>query len=158
MVYALMLLECGMGVLAMFGELLFMGGNPLYLAVPLIKSGVLLFFAAKLLRGRHWAAIALIVSQGITLVGFWLNLLLALLPTLTFSVNLVGLLTGVTLPAVIIWLCARMLAVPRIVIAPIAYPMGIPIPRPPMMLPAGMPGPGSSDVITLPIRVPGGTR
>jgi hypothetical protein len=121
-VYGLILIECGMGVLAMLGELLFMGGNPLYVAMPIIKAGILLLFATQVLRGRRWAAVALIASQVLTLVGFWINLLLALLPQLTYSMNVVGLLTGVALPAAVIWLCARMLAAPRAVpIIPIAY-------------------------------------
>jgi hypothetical protein len=54
--------------------------------------------------------VALIVVEGITLVGFWLQVLAGLLPFVDFTVNLVGLITGVGMPAAVIYLCARLLA------------------------------------------------
>jgi hypothetical protein len=179
-VYGLVLLECGFTLLAMLGEILFMGGNPLYLVMPIAKSAALLLFATKLLRGRRWAAVALIIAHALTLIGFWLNLLLALLPTLTFSINLVGLLTGVALPVGVIWLCVSLLSGPRLIRLPMmaavpmmpapmtpaapmmvapampAVPIALAVPRPPVWYPPIPPAhPDSSAVATLPIRLAG---
>jgi Ca2+/Na+ antiporter len=45
------------------------------------------------------------VLQWITLVGFGLQLIAALLPMVDFTVNLVVLLTNLLLPVAVIWLC-----------------------------------------------------
>jgi hypothetical protein len=111
-VYLLLLLQAGFGLLAMFGELLFMA-NPLYLLVPIAKAVLLFVVATKVVTGRRWAWVTAIVLEGIGLVGFWLSLMVGLLPTLSRTVTFVGLLTEIALPVTVICLCARLLATPR---------------------------------------------
>ena len=94
-VYVLCLMQVAFLLLAGLGELLLMGGNPAYLVLPVAKMVLLLVFATKVVKGRRWALVALIVLQVITLVGFGLQLVAGLLPMLDFTVNLVGLLTNV---------------------------------------------------------------
>jgi hypothetical protein len=120
-VYLLLLLQAGFGLLAMLGELLFMG-NPLYLLVPVAKAALLFVVAAKVVSGRRWAWVTAIVVEGIGLIGFWLSLMVGLLPMLSRTVTIVGLLTEVVLPVTVMVLCARLLVQPR----------------PPRMLPPGM--------------------
>ena len=125
-VYVLSLLQVAFLLLAGVGEVLLMGGNPLYLFLPVVKSALLLVFAAAALRRRRWALRGLFVLAWITLVGFGLQLVAHLLPWVDFSVNLVGLLTNLALPIAVIWLCrpelvaikrarraAKVLAVPQ---------------------------------------------
>ena len=111
-VYLLMLLQAGFGLLAMLGELLFMA-NPLYLLVPITKAVLLFVVAAKVVSGRRWAWVTAIVVEGIGLIGFWLSLMAGLLPILSRTVTFVGLLTEIALPVTVICLCAWLLARPR---------------------------------------------
>lgn len=104
-VYVLCLMQVAFLLLAAVGEQLLMGGNPAYLVVPLIKIVLLLVFSTKALRRRRWALRGLVVLQWITLVGFGLQLIAALLPMVDFTVNLVVLLTNLLLPVAVIWLC-----------------------------------------------------
>lgn len=107
-VYVLVLLQVAFVLLAALGEVLLMGGNGAYLLLPVIKSVVLLVLATKTVSGRRWAMITLVVLQAVTLTGFVIQLLIGLSPALDFTVNLVGLLTGVLLPVVILVNCWRM--------------------------------------------------
>src|SRR5262245_61693865 len=107
-VYVLCLMQAAFVLLAGLGGGLRMGGNPLYLALPIAKMVVLFVFATKVVSGRRWAMIALIVVQGITIVGFWLQVVAGLLPMLDFTLNLVGLITNVGMPFAVIYLCARL--------------------------------------------------
>ncbi|MGE5827809.1 MAG: hypothetical protein ACM30G_05510 [Micromonosporaceae bacterium] len=109
-VYVMGLLQGGFVVLAGLGELLLMHGNPLYLVLPVAKAVLLGVFAGRVVAGRRWAMVALIVVEGVTLVGFWLQVLAGLLPFVDFTVNLVGLITGVAMPLAVIYLCDRMIA------------------------------------------------
>lgn len=109
-IYVLTLLQVAAGLLAMLGELVLMGGSPLYLPIPLAKAVVLLVVAAKILRGRRWAMIAMIVNEALAVLGFWVGALIGLFPQLDHTVNLVGLLTGLALPVGITYLCATLLA------------------------------------------------
>ena len=68
-VYVLCLMQAAFVLLAGLGEMLLMGGNPLYLLLPVAKMVVLFVFAAKVVSGRRWAMIGVIVVQAITLVG-----------------------------------------------------------------------------------------
>jgi hypothetical protein len=105
-VYVLCLMQVAFLVLGAVGEQLLMGGNPLYLGLPLIKVVLLFVFAAKAVRGRRWAMVALLVTQSVTVGGFVLQFVAGgLLPMLDFTVNLVGLLTNVGLPVAVAWLC-----------------------------------------------------
>ena len=113
-VYVLSLLQVAFLLLAGVGETLLMGGNPLYLFLPGVKSALLLVFASAALRRRRWALRGLVVLAWITLVGFGLQLVAHLLPWVDFSVNLVGLLTNLALPIAVIWLCRpELLAIKR---------------------------------------------
>jgi hypothetical protein len=108
-VYVLCLLQAAFLLLGGVGEVLMMGGNPAYLVLPLAKMVLLFVFAAKALAGRRWALIAVIVLQGITLTGFWLQVGAGILPWVDFTVNLVGLITNLAMPAGIVYLCATLL-------------------------------------------------
>lgn len=120
-IYALVLVQGGLGVLASFG-MVALRGSPVYLLLPLVTLAVLVVLAATAAGGRRWAVITLIAVQGAALVGYGLGAALGLLPQLTWTVNLVGLLTGVALPAAIIWLCTRLLAATRPHTLPIEPP------------------------------------
>lgn len=104
-VYVLSLLQVAFLLLAAVGEVVLMGGNPAYLLLPVVKSALLIVFATRALSRRRWALRALTVLAWITLAGFALQLVIGLLPALDFTVNLVGLMTNVALPAAVILLC-----------------------------------------------------
>ena len=107
-VYVLCLMQVAFLLLGAVGEQLLMGGNPLYLGLPLIKVVLLFVFATKAVKGRRWAMVALLVVQAITVGGFALQYVVGgLLPMLDFTVNLVGLLTNVGLPVAVAWLCVN---------------------------------------------------
>ncbi len=109
-VYVLCLLQAAFLLLAAVGEQLLMGGNPLYLVLPVAKIALLILFATKVVSGRRWAMIGLIAVQGVTLVGFWLQFAAGFLPWVDFTVNLVVLITNVAMPATVVYLCASTLA------------------------------------------------
>ena len=115
-IYVLSLMQGAFLLLAGLGELLLMGGNPLYLVLPAAKLVLMLWLATKVVKGRRWAVITMIVVQTVTLVGFQLQWLGGLLiPALDFTVNLVGLLTNLGMPAAVIALCVGALRRPRVV-------------------------------------------
>ena len=109
--YALVLLQAGLSTLAMLGEVVVMGGNPLYLPVPLVHT-VALIVAGVAIR-RRWAAITLVVLESLSLLGFWLSFTIGLLPWVEYPLNLTGLLTDVVLPATVLFLAFWSLASPR---------------------------------------------
>jgi hypothetical protein len=111
-VYLLLLLQIGFGLLAMLGELLFMA-NPLYLLAPVAKAVALFVVAVKVVSGRRWAWITALVFESIGLIGFWLSLMAGLLPMLSRTVTFVGLLTEIAIPVTVIYLAARMLITNR---------------------------------------------
>ncbi len=119
--YVLCLLQVAFVLLAGAGETLLMGGNPAYLVLPVAKSAVLLWLGAKVVSGRRWAMITLIVLQGIALAGFAVQLLLSLIPAIGLTVNLVGLATNVAVPVALIVLCGR--SMPGRMPRPAAYPV-----------------------------------
>ena len=106
MVLVLVCVQIGAGVLAMIGELLFMGGNPLYIWEPLART-IVTAVLAGLMHRRRGALIGLMAMQLISLVGFMISAVLGLLPQLTFTTTLTGLLTGVALPVAIFVLALR---------------------------------------------------
>lgn len=112
-VYVLCLLQVGFLLLAAIGEVLLMGGQAVYLLVPLAKVVLLLFLAAKAVARRPYALVGLIVLQCVTLLGFGVQLWAGLLPVIDYTVNLVGLMTNVALPAAVVYLCARLLPARR---------------------------------------------
>jgi|SRR5690606_1129576 len=112
-VFVLCLLQVGFLLLAAVGEVLLMGGQAAYLLVPFAKVVLLLFFAAKAVARRPYALIGLIVLQCLTLLGFGVQLWASLLPMIDYTVNLVGLLTNLALPAAVVFLCARLLPARR---------------------------------------------
>src|SRR5262249_33077807 len=107
----LVLLQVGLTSLAMLGEVVVMGGNPLYLPVPLAHSA-LLIVAASAVR-KPWGATVLLVVEGWSLVGFWLSFAIGYLPWVVYPVNLAGLLTDVALPAAVAFLALWFLAYRR---------------------------------------------
>ncbi len=110
-VYVLCLLQAAFVLLGAAGEVLLMGGNGAYLVVPVAKLGVLLWLAAKIVSGRRWAMITMIVLQSITLAGFALQVLLSVVPAVGLTVNLTGLVSNVLLPIVMIVLSVRSMPV-----------------------------------------------
>ena len=111
-VFVLLCLQAGLGLLGMVGLMLLMG-SPLHAVGSVLKAGALLWLAAKVVRGRTWALVATMVVEWAGLVGVWLGALLGLLPGLTPAMTVTGLLTGVGLPVAIGWLCALQLATAR---------------------------------------------
>jgi hypothetical protein len=104
-VHVLLVLQAAAGLVAMVGQLVMMGGSPLYLVVPVAKAAALLTLSVFLRRGGRWAAITLVVLEGLTLAGFALNAVVGILPWLDFTVTLTGLLTGLVLPGAVAALC-----------------------------------------------------
>jgi hypothetical protein len=109
--FVLSLLQVAFLALAAVGEALLMGGNGAYLLVPLIKIVILVWLGAKIVTGRRWAMITMIVVQSITLTGFAVQLALSLVPALGLTVNLVGVTTNLALPITVIVLCVRSMPV-----------------------------------------------
>lgn len=108
-VYVLCLMQAGFLLLAGLGEMLLMGGNALYLILPLAKMVVLLYLAAKVVTGRRWALISLTVVQALTLLGFGTQLVAGALPWVDFTINLVVLITNLAMPIAMLYLCAVLL-------------------------------------------------
>jgi hypothetical protein len=137
-VLVLTLLQVAAGLLAMLGELLLMGGSPLYLPAPLAKAVLLLVLAAKIMRGRRWAMIVMIVNQALAVVGFWAGALIGMLPQLDNTITLVGVLMGLALPVGITYLCATLIVraprrpVARVGPLPPAWPAVDPWPSAPV--------------------------
>lgn len=134
--YVLLLVQAAAGLLASFGELLFMQ-NALYLVLPVLRAALLVLIAAKIVRGRRWAMVAALVMESFALFGMWAGALLGLAPGLSPSFTLAGLVTGVALPIAVIVLAARLLATradralshgPRDVRVPAAGPRDVQVP------------------------------
>ena len=106
--YVLVLFQAALTILAMFGQVIVMGGNPLYLPISFIHT-VLLIVAGSNLR-RRWAAVLLIVLESLSLLGFWASLAIGMTPWVVYPVNLTGLITDVALPAVVLFLALWSLA------------------------------------------------
>ena len=104
-VYVLSLMQVAFLLLGAAGESVLMGGNPGYLLLPVVKSVLLIVFATFAVRRRRWALRALVVLAWITLAGVALQLLVGLFPAVDYTLNLVGLMTSVALPAAVVWLC-----------------------------------------------------
>jgi len=107
--FVLALMQASFLLLAGFGEVLMMGGSAAYLVAPVAKLVLLVVLATKVVKGRRWAMVTLMVVQVITLVGFTIENLIGLLPGLDYSVNLVGLATNVALPITMVYLCAGLI-------------------------------------------------
>lgn len=108
-VYVLMLLQVGAGLLAAVGPVV-VSGNPGYLLGPVVRAILLLVLAAGIVRGRRWALVAAIVVEWVGLLGVLAGLLLGLTPQLVPSMTVTGLLTEIGIPVAVIWLCARLLS------------------------------------------------
>jgi hypothetical protein len=125
-----------MGVLAALGLVMLMG--PAYLVVPALRA-VLLLVAAVALR-RRWAEILLIVLEAVSVVGFWLSLAVGLTPWVDYPLNLVGLLTNLVLPGLVLYLAVWLLAHPAARAQPPHPPVGChaaPLAGPLPVAPAG---------------------
>jgi biotin transporter BioY len=109
-VYVVCLMQASFLMLAGVGEVLMMGGNGGYLALPVIKAAVLLWLGAKVVRNRKWALITLIVVQAVTVIALPIQMLLSLVPAVDFAPSLVELLTTVVVPGALIAMCALLLA------------------------------------------------
>ncbi|HKE50478.1 MAG TPA: hypothetical protein VKE25_03110 [Actinomycetes bacterium] len=107
-VYVLLLLQAAMGLLAVLGLVVIMGGNPVYTVVPSIKPVLLLVLARGVARGWRRAPGFVIAVETVSLAGYFLNLLIGFLPQADVTVNLVTVLSNVALPLALIVLCARL--------------------------------------------------
>ena len=129
--YVLCLLEAAFVLLGGVGEMLLMGGSPLYLLLPIVKMVLLLVIGAKVVTGRRWAIATLLILQLITLTGWVLQVGAGvLLAFVDFTVNLVGLITNVALPAAVAWLCLTLLRHPRVLATALAPPQDPYLPAP----------------------------
>jgi hypothetical protein len=106
LLFVLALLQTGLGVLAALGQLLFTGANPVYLVAPLARAALLVVAAGS---GRRWGLVTILVLEGLSVAGFWVSVGVGLLPPVDATVNLVGLLTNLVLPAAMTWLAAALL-------------------------------------------------
>ena len=122
----LALLQAAFGLLAALGQLLFVAGNPAYLAVPLVRAALLVTAAAV---GRRWGMVAIVVLEGLSVTGFWVSAVVGLLPWVDVTVTPVGLLANVALPSAMAYLAARLLAAP--------VPAASAGPAPTLFLPTG---------------------
>jgi hypothetical protein len=116
-VYVICLMQASFLALAGVGEVLLMGGNGIYLIVPLIKAAVLVWLATKVVRFRTWALITLIVLQALTLAAIPVQALIGLAPFVDFSPSLVELVTGVFAPMAVIAMCALLIGKRRQLLA-----------------------------------------
>jgi hypothetical protein len=106
-VYVLCVLQAAFVLLAAVGEMILMGANGAFLVFPVAKMWLLFWLGAKIVSGRRWAMITLIVVQSVTLAGFGAQLLAALVPSIGLTVNLAGLVTNLVMPIGVIVLCVR---------------------------------------------------
>lgn len=106
--YVLVLFQGSLTLLAMFGQVIVTGGNPLYVPIPLLHTVVLLAAGSNI--RRRWAAGTLIVLESLSLLGFWLSVLIGLTPWVVYPVNLTGLITDTVLPAIMLFLASWSLA------------------------------------------------
>lgn len=117
LLYVLVLCQVSTSLLAGIGESLFMG-TPLYLLVPVLRGIVLVVAAVCAARTaperggplRRWPLVLLIVAAQLAVIGYMLSNIVGVLPGVSDTVNLVGLLTNLGLPLAITWLAARSLA------------------------------------------------
>jgi hypothetical protein len=108
LIYAIVLLQGAFGLLAALGVAALMG-SLVYLVAPVVKFAVMLVVAARIRRRRSWALIVMVIVQTSAMTGFWVSVLIGALPGVTTTINLVGLLTGMALPVVVIVLCVRIM-------------------------------------------------
>jgi hypothetical protein len=106
----LALLQAALGLLAALGQLLFTGANPAYLVAPLGRAALVITAAAAAASGRRWGPVAIVVLEGLSVAGLWISAMVGLLPWVDNTVNLVGLLSNLVLPAAMLYLAARLLA------------------------------------------------
>jgi len=141
----LVLIEVAAGLLAALGQALLMA-SPLFLVVPVLKTVFLLVVSARLVRGRRWAMVTMLVVHTLAIVGFGFGLVLGATPWFTASVTLTGLLTGLGVPLAVLWLCVGLLrSGPALTAGPAAWS-----PWPHAAAPAGV-GPQA-----WPVAVPAG--
>jgi hypothetical protein len=132
LLFVLALLQAAAGVLAALGQLLFTGANPAYLVAPLGRGALLVTAAAAATAGRRWGPVAVIVLEGLSIVGFWVSAAVGLLPWVDNTVNVVGLLANLLLPAAMIYLAVRVLVGSA---PPPAAPPPVRAPAPTLFLP-----------------------
>jgi hypothetical protein len=109
LLYVLALTEAGLAVLAALGATLAMGGNPLYLLSGLAVAAV--YVVAGLNGRRRWALITLIAIESLRLVAFGLSAVLGALPWVQLTLTVSTLTDSVLLPAAMIVVAGRLLAV-----------------------------------------------
>jgi hypothetical protein len=116
--YVLALLEAGLAVMAALGQLIAMGGNPLYVAVGLAEAVLYVVAGAAAARGRRYGVVILIVCECVRLTGFTLSVLVGLLPWVELPLTVATLTDGLVLPIAVIILAACSLPVRPLPSAP----------------------------------------
>ncbi len=107
---ALLTVQAGFAMVGTLGLVVVMGFNPWYAVLPGLQIGFLVILGEFVGRARVWALTATIIAEGFALAGWVMQVLIGLLPTVDFTVNLVGLLTTLGLPVAVTVLCVRGLA------------------------------------------------
>ena len=171
LLFVLVLTHVAMSLLASIGEVLFVS-TALYLVVPVVRGGVLLWAAVAAGRGfvapdeppsvpprplRRWPLVLLIVTAQVGVAGYVISNLIGVLPWVSDTVNLVGLLTNVALPTAITWLAARMLGTWRRPAGRVPAPPGLPHPVPALAPGYAPTRPALPPTLVDPLAGPAGT-
>ena len=122
-IYVLCLMQASFLVLAGLGEVLMMGGNPLYLVLPILKGVLLIVLGTSVVRHRTWSLVTLIVVQALTLLILPLQIIVGVIPFVDFAPSLTQLVSGVAMPVLMIIMCGMLIA---------RRPKAKPQPRPPV--------------------------
>ena len=108
LLFVLAVSQTALAVVAALGEVVFVGSG-IYLIVPVLRGLLLLIAAGRAARPRRGPLIVVIVLEHLSVFGFFFGLLVGLLPWVSDTVNLVGLLTNLVLPWAMIYLAAMLL-------------------------------------------------
>jgi hypothetical protein len=101
----LLLMQSVFGLLSLLGMLVMAALFPVLTPAGLLVAAgfmVPLLGAIGVARGWRWARRIALIWQGITLFGLFVNLLLALLPSVQMELTLTGIITGLLLPVSVI--------------------------------------------------------
>lgn len=122
LLYVLALFEAGMSLLATLGGTLFMGADPLYLAVGTAVATLYIVAGLAALRGRRWGLLTLAICEGVRLAGFGLSELIGLLPAVQLTLTGATLVDSFVLPAIVAIMAATQFIGSAAVAVPVALP------------------------------------
>jgi hypothetical protein len=132
--HVLLMSQGALEILSTIGMVLLMGLNLAYALVPM--SHVLLLFvtASAVARRKRWAYWSALLIEMLGLAGYQVNLWLGAVAQVDVTVNLVGLLTSVVLPLLVVIQALRLIREPR-------APATAPAPGPEALAPMPMTAP-----------------